>query len=219
MRNQSFKRFGVAAASVAFFAACHSSQAPFDVEPGTALSANEAAAINQELVALAFGGWDFGQATPSPAQAPAGGDGVSASFATGVPISIDWSLGVSTQCDQGGTFDASGAITGSIDDQTLAGNLTLDITTSMTDCAFTADQTIVTFNTNPDLQLNGSTAWNQAGLVGSSTYTYAGGLDWSAADGRSGSCTFDVVVTLAQDGTQTATGTVCNRTVDSGTSA
>jgi len=197
-------------ASLGLLAACHN--APEPLGPGGGgqqLSANEAADINAAVVQLAFDGWDFGQATSS--RVP--GEGVSLSSA---PIDIDWSLGVSTACDQGGTFDVNGAITGSIDDQTFAGSLALDVTTAMTDCGFMADEQVFTFNTNPALQLSGSAQWDQNGLVGSSTFTYVGGLDWAAADGRSGSCSFDVLVTVRQDGSEAASGTICGVAVADG---
>lgn len=202
---------GLAVAGLAFLAACDSAEEPLGPGPGGQLSASETTAVSQEIVQLAFDGWDFGQATAS--YVPRAGEGVSMSVA-GAPITIDWTLSVSTACDQGGTVGVSGVISGSIDDQTFAGNLQLDVTTSMNDCAFLADEQVFTFNTNPDLQLSGSTAWDANGLVGTSTYTYVGGLDWAAADGRSGSCAVDVLVSLSSDGTEVVTGTICGASVD-----
>ncbi len=213
MRRARLSRIGLAATSVALFAGCESTDDPLG--PGQQLTASEAAAVNQQIVQLAFDGWDFGQAAAS--RAPRAEEGVSMSVA-GAPITIDWSLGVSTACELGGTFDVNGEITGSIDDQTFAGDFQLDVMTSMTDCAFMADEQVFTFNTNPDLQLSGSTSWDANGLVGTSIYTYVGGLDWAAADGRSGSCAVDVVASLAPDGTESATGTICGLPVDSGSS-
>ena len=207
-----YTRIGVAAACVAFFGACENGEDPI-APPQGELAPAEAEALNQTIIGLAFQGWGFDQAAAS--RVPAAGEGVSMSVA-GAPINIDWALSVTTPCDEGGTFGVDGAITGSIDDQTLAGTLSLDVGTSMTDCGFLAEEQIFTFNTNPDLQLEGSVSWDQSGLVGTSTFTYDGGLDWAAADGRSGSCSFNVSVSLSQDGTETASGTVCGVNVDSG---
>lgn len=209
-----YARIGVAAACVAFFGACEDG-ADVIAPPQGDLAPAEAESLNETIVGLAFQGWGFDQAAAS--RVPAPGAGVSMSLA-GVPINIDWAVSVSTACDEGGTFGVDGAISGSIDDQTLAGSLTLDVATSMTDCGFLAEEQVFTFNTNPDLQLEGSVSWDQNGLVGTSTFTYNGGLDWAAADGRSGSCTFNVSVSLAQDGAETASGTVCGVSVDSGAS-
>ncbi|MCG8469455.1 MAG: hypothetical protein MJB57_14825 [Gemmatimonadetes bacterium] len=213
MRMGRFATIGAAAACVAFFAACESTEDPIAPPPAQNLTSAEAEALNEKITAMAFQGWGFDQATASTV--PAAGPGVSMN-AVGAPITIDWALGVRTACDEGGTFDIDGTITGTIDDQTLAGDLTLGVTTSMVDCGFMAETQVFTFDTSPDLQLDGTVAWDRNGLVGVSTFTYAGGLDWAAADGRSGSCTFDVTVTLRQDGTETAAGTVCGESVDSG---
>ncbi len=210
MRTKRYAKIGMAAACVAFFGACDNGDV---LAPQGTLAPAEAEALNETIVGLAFQGWGFDQAAAS--RVPAPGAGVSMSVA-GAPINIDWALSVSTVCDEGGTFGVDGSISGSIDDQTLAGTLSLDVATTMSDCGFLAEEQIFTFNTNPDLQLEGSVSWDQSGLVGVSTFTYNGGLDWAAADGRNGNCTFNVSVSLAQDGTETASGTVCGVTVDSG---
>ena len=208
-RMRRYAKVGVTAACVAFFAACENTEDPI-APPQQELTSAEAESINETIVGLAFQGWGFDQAAGS--RVPAPGGGLAASMA---PINIDWALNVETACDEGGTFGVSGAITGSIDDQTFAGNLTLGVTTSMTACAVIAEEQTITLTTNPDFQLDGTVAWDQNGLVGTSTFTYVGGLDWSASDGRSGSCDFNVTVTLAQDGSETAAGQVCGVSVDS----
>jgi len=206
-----YAKIGVTAACVAFFGACEDGE-DLIAPPQGDLSSAEAESLNETIVGLAFQGWGFDQAAAS--RVPAPGEGVSMSLA-GVPINIDWALSVSTACDEGGTFAVTGAVTGTIDDQTQAGTLALDVATSMTDCGFLAEDQIFMFTTNPDLQLEGMVSWDQNGLVGTSTFTYIGGIDWSAADGRSGSCSFDLMVSLAQDGAETASGTICGETVDS----
>ncbi|MGH7540684.1 MAG: hypothetical protein ACRELC_06780, partial [Gemmatimonadota bacterium] len=100
-------------------------------------------------------------------------------------------------------------IQGSVDDETQSGTLSLGITTSASSCAFPAEGTVFTIDTSPDLQLDGQFAWANGVPVGEQTFSYTGGVLWSAADGRSGNCAFDLQMTRSEDGTLVESGTVC----------
>ncbi|MDX1576891.1 MAG: hypothetical protein R3266_00335 [Gemmatimonadota bacterium] len=205
-------KIGIGVAGLAFLAACGGDGDPAGPGDGDELSVSEAAALSSEIVELAFQGWSFGQATNAVAPGVGTGEELSLSVA-GVPLTVDYAVDVTSTCELGGSFHVSGAISGTIDDQTLAGQLALDVSTGMTDCTIPAERTTFTLNTNPALALSGSVAWDQAGLVGTSSFAYAGALDWSTADGRRGSCVIDVLVTLAQDGSGVESGTVCGVSV------
>ena len=193
------------AAAVAFvaFTACQSA----DVNgPGVggSVSADEAAAISNFLVGSTFQGWGFDDV---------GGGGGGASLRSGVPVTIDYALDVTTGCPLGGELGVSGSITGSIDDQTLAGNLSLDVSTSAVNCAFLHEETRFTLNTNPDLVLTGGFSFDQGQLVGDATFSYTGTVQWAADDGRAGSCAYDVTVAANASGQSVSSGTVCGQSL------
>lgn len=68
-------------------------------------------------------------------------------------------------------------------------------------------------DTNPDLRLAGDFSFADGAPVGVSTFTYSGAVLWEAEDGRSGSCSYDVVVTVSPDGSTAESGTVCGTSV------
>ena len=125
------------------------------------------------------------------------------------PIAIDYAVSVSGECPLGGTLSVSGAVTGTIDDQTFAGDLDLGLTTAASACGIDHQQTAITVDTNPDLVLAGSFAFDQGQLVGEAVFTYLGTVSWVTDDGRSGSCSYDVLVTATSDGSLAQSGTVC----------
>ena len=194
-------RIGLAAVSVAWSAAC---QNDTPLGPGDPLSAGEAASISNQVIALAFGAFDFGDVGGSASFVPN-----PAANAAGAPVDIDYSASVSASCPVSGTAGISVAVAGTIDDQTGAGNLTLDISSSMSDCAVQTDGLTFTLNTNPDLVLAGSFQFADGALASQSVFTFDGGFDWSASDGRAGSCVYDVTVTMETDGAFVESGTVC----------
>ena len=107
----------------------------------------------------------------------------------------------------------SGSISGTIDDQTFSGDLSLDVATSAINCIFAHEETQFTLNTSPDLVLSGGFAFDQGGLVGNAAFTYLGTILWGADDGRSGSCDYDVSVAYNADGSTVESGTVCGQSL------
>ena len=168
------------------------------------LTVAEIAAVSDYLMNGAFDGWDFGDAA---------GEGGGASLLSGAPITIDYALTIVNDCPAGGTLGVSGAISGTIDDQTFAGDLDLGLTTSASACAIAHEQTMITIDTDPDLVLNGSFAFDQGQLVGEAVFTYVGTVSWVTDDGRSGSCSYDVLVTATGDGSLAQSGTVCGTSI------
>lgn len=193
-----------AATGLLFFAACSDSGNPAGPGGSDEVTAAEAAAISAFMTGQAFTGWDFSAVGGASARP----DG-EAALQSGVPVAIDYSASATAQCPEGGNVGATVSIQGTIDDETLAGDLDLEVVTSATDCGIVADGTGFTIDTNPDLTLSGGFSFADGQLVGESTFTYAGSLLWSAEDGRSGSCSYDVVVTLTTTSTGVASGTVC----------
>ncbi|MDH3733447.1 MAG: hypothetical protein OEU54_07915 [Gemmatimonadota bacterium] len=195
-----------AAAAVVFLAGCQNSEVAGPGQSSGTVSANEAAAISTFLVSSAFEGWGFDDVG-------GGGGGASLRSSSGVPITIDYAVDVTSGCPLGGDLGVSGSITGSIDDQTLAGDLSLSVVTSAANCAFLHEQTEFTLNTNPDLVLAGGFAFDQGELVGEATFTYTGTVLWAADDGRSGSCVYAVAVAMDAAGSVVESGTVCGQSL------
>lgn len=193
-------RLGLAAATAALVAGCGDD--PVAPSSGDELSAAEAAAISAFLVGQSLEGWNFDDiGGPSASIAP--------SASVGAPISIDFSTEASVDCPEGGTVFLSVDVTGSIDDETQSGNLSLSLIESLDACAFPAEGTVFTLHTSPDLELEGDFTWQNGQPVGTQSFTFAGGVQWGAADGRSGSCAVDLHVTLYEDGSTLESGTVC----------
>ena len=171
------------------------------------LSEQETAAVVEFVVGQAFVGWDFGgvAASQSPAVRQAG-----------VPITIDYNVTVTAPCPEGGEVSVAASIAGTIDDQTESGTLSMSVTSSLSSCAFSEDGVMITINTNPDLVLAGALNWENGNPVGTQVFTYTGGFSWSTSDGREGSCTIDLLVEQAEDGSTVESGTICGETIGDG---
>lgn len=172
---------------------------------GDELTPAEAAAITEYMTGKAFSGW----------VEEAGAENAVLGEGSGEPVQIDYDVQVTGPCDEGGTVTVSVELAGTVDDATQSGTLSLDLTTSADACAFPAEGTVFTLDTDPDLRLVGDLQW-EAGLpVGENTFTYDGTVLWGAEDGRSGSCVFDLQVTYLEDGTTLESGTACGMSLSS----
>lgn len=195
----------VAVAGAALAAACAGDPlAP--AGEGDDLSSAEAAAIAEFMTGSAFDGWSFDEAGQgaSASVAPAGHAGGSSE-----PIQFDVAIDITSGCPEGGSLSVSGSVQGSVDGETESGTLTLGIDISAAGCRFPAEGTVFTVDTRPQLELDGDFAWEGGEPVGEQTFSYRGGIAWSAEDGRSGSCAFDLQVTRFEDGTLAESGTAC----------
>ncbi|MDX1392786.1 MAG: hypothetical protein R3195_00275 [Gemmatimonadota bacterium] len=190
------------AVALLLFTACSSDDVTAPLPSGgDEISASEAAAISEFLTSAAFQAWDFEDI----------GGGGGAALHSGVPIAIDYSVDASVACPLGGQIGVQGAISGSIDDATYSGSLDLQVATTATACGFLAEATQFTLDTSPALVLTGAFSFDQGQMVGDAVFGYAGGVLWAADDGRSGSCTYDVSVTVSQTGSVVESGTVCGQ--------
>ena len=194
-------------ASLGFLAACRGDP----VAPGgDELSQAEAAAIAGFMSGAAFDGWDFEDGAGVQASAvPAAGASGSAE-----PVQFEVSIDASSDCPQGGGVSVAGLFAGTVDSETESGTVALGVVVSADACGFPAEGTVFTVSTDPDLELQGDFAWEAGQPVGEQTFSYTGGLDWMAADGRSGRCTFDLQVTRSADGALVESGSACGVSVD-----
>lgn len=200
-------RLGLGATSLALLVGCGGDP----VAPGgDDLSQAEAAAIAGFMSGAAFEGWSFDEGEGAAASvAPAAGASVS-----GEPIQFDVAIDASSQCPQGGSVSVAGLFAGTVDSETQTGTVALGIVVTADGCTFPADETVFTVDTNPDLELDGDFAWEAGQPVGDQTFSYAGGIAWTAEDGRSGSCTIDLQVRRGEDGTLVESGSACGMSID-----
>lgn len=199
-------RLGLAATILGILAACGGDPvAPAGDELGEA----EAAAIVEFISGAAFDGWSFDEGEGAAASvAPVPG-----ASASSEPIQFDVSIDASSQCPQGGSVSVAGLFAGTIDSETETGTVALGIVVSAAACSFPAEGTVFTVDTSPDLELDGDFAWEAGQPVGEQIFSYGGTVLWSAEDGRSGSCSIDLQVTRAEDGTLLESGTACGVSV------
>ena len=202
---------GFAAVSLSLLAAC--GEDPAGPQPVGELTADETAAMVEFVVGETLAGLEAGGVATSVGPA-----GLVASVRlgmanSGVPVTLNFSVEATQECPGGGELGIAGSIQGTIDDETASGTLSLAVTTSISSCMFTEEGTSFTVSTNPDLELRGDIAWQNDEPVGTQTFTYTGGLNWSTDDGRAGSCSFNVLIQQAQDGSVVESGTACGTTL------
>ena len=133
-------------------------------------------------------------------------DGASAGQAA---VPINESFNVSVPCESG-TVQVSGSITGTVDDQTSALDVTMDISWDPNGCVVSDGTNTFTVDGAPEVKLVLSMTSSENALTMSGTET--GGFSFTASDGRSGSCAFDVTFTVVTDSAginSTVTGTIC----------
>ncbi len=132
-------------------------------------------------------------------------------------ISISQSFDVDAPCPAGGTIDTSGSVSGSIDDETFASDLSFILTFNPMGCAVTTASGSVTIDGDPSIQLIIDSVTSE-GLI-SLSGSQVGGIRFTSSDGRSGSCALNVDFTssvnlMSQAVTTTTTGTVCGVNAD-----
>lgn len=166
------------------------------------LSANEALVIGDEFVEAAVAGLNWGLTVAKGVNVAARLAGKTA------PKEIDLLIDRSHACEGGGTIDASGSLSGTIDPGNRRVTLMLEETVSANSCRTTFDRTGFTVNSHPDPSITGDFSWE--GAQRSGTFKMAGGFVWEADDGRSGRCDLTFVGMWLADGSWSVTGTVCN---------
>lgn len=167
------------------------------------LSAAEADLLTDEMVAMALDGMDAGMAE---ANARAGG-----------PLSapsVEWtrSFTRTASCPAGGTTTLAGTMTGTIDRETRSGEIEVEKTLTLEDCARPRGDVTFTVDTDPPLTFSGIITIE--GGVRSGIFAKTGTFVWEASDGRSGSCEVNLTIVQNGDGTGSVTGSVCGREID-----
>ena len=179
---------------------------------GDTITSAEASELANAIVAAA----DFGFSALGPA--PAAAPGAEAGSAGSITITIDQT----GECDGGGSVAVKGKVTANINDAQTSGSLSFDYTLAPSACDVqTQAGTVFTLTGNPNVGVSGDFSFGNQQYSGG--LSYDGGFDWSADDGRSGTCgigldaNFDLDATNLT-GSASVSGKVCNISVNNSVS-
>ncbi len=132
------------------------------------------------------------------------------------PVPVSTTFEATVPCE-GGSINISGSANGTLDDETLEGNLTIQFSWSLIGCVLASDYGAITLNGNPSIQFAAEYLIGQEQF--SVTASESGGFDFATADGRSGMCAIDVSISLSQssisgESSQSVVGSVCGRSAE-----
>lgn len=118
----------------------------------------------------------------------------------------------SAPCELSGSIAASGSASGTYDDVTGALDLTYHLRMTPNSCEVPTETTSIVLQGAPYIQLDMDFSLSETAL--SMSGSQVGGISFTADDGRSGSCAFDIdfsgnVDLGAQSGSSSVSGTVC----------
>lgn len=186
--------------SLLVFGAC--SDGPTGTNSGDPLEEAEVQAL---LIALAeaYGGVNtVGAAAPMVSGAP------SPAFSA---VPIDASFNETVPCNEGNMV-IRGSMNGDIDDQTFLGSFDIDIEFDPSACRITSGTSSFTVDGDPHIQLTATFT------IGETTFSVegseTGGIAFTTADGRTGTCAIDLdfsssINSETQAISSTVSGTVC----------
>jgi hypothetical protein len=126
-------------------------------------------------------------------------------------IQVDQSVDVSTQCALGGGIALSGSVKGTVNDETYASNLVMEVGVGFDACGVPSDEVTLT--------VDGDVDFYAAVVIGEGSFStegwQRGGFDFTTDDGRSGSCAinidFDASYTEGESAQSNVSGEVCGR--------
>jgi hypothetical protein len=129
------------------------------------------------------------------------------------PVPINSSFGVSVPCEAG-SVSVAGTANGTLDDQTLEGSLSLQLTWDFDGCAITGSYGTLTVNGKPDISFIAN--YVIASELMTVAATQNGGFSYSVTDGRSGDCAISLSYdasynTTTNEETGTVNGAVCGK--------
>lgn len=201
--RKTFTVYATTAALVAL-AAC-SADDPLGVNSGDPLSPQEIQSVFDAMsTAFASGGVN----PSSPSALP----GISRA-----PIPIDQEFIFAAACPLEGSIGINGSADGQIDDETLAGNLSIQFTHTFNGCMVSANGITITVSHNPPIVFQGDFTFSQDEL--SVDGSERGGFEYVTSDDREGSCAIDMSFSISHNSaTQTSsasvTGRVCGVSAD-----
>jgi hypothetical protein len=126
-------------------------------------------------------------------------------------IHVDHSVDVSTACALGGEIALNGSVNGTVNDETFASDLEMEVGVQFDACGIASDQNTLTVDGNIEFDSHIVLSETEFSASGSQE----GGFEFTTNDGRSGSCAIDIDFSASYvEGTSaqsSVTGTVCGR--------
>ena len=170
------------------------------VTEGDVLSSAEVAAVIAALSA-SYDELDVGSAAPAAAPGLA-------------PVDFSQGFDITVPCEDG-TLDVAGSVNGTIDNETLASDVSVEVTWQPNACVVTDGENMITVDGAPRVEL--TLDWTSAEQAFTFDGTQVGGFSFTSSDGRSGSCAIDVTFSLTSDAggfTGTVSGEICGLSAD-----
>jgi hypothetical protein len=126
-------------------------------------------------------------------------------------IDVDQEVNVSAPCNLGGEISLNGSVDGTVDDETFASNLEMEVGVQFDACGVASDQNTLTVDGEIDFYSH--VVLNDGSF--SADGWQRGGFEFATNDGRSGSCAIDIEFSASYtEGTSaqsSVTGRVCGR--------
>jgi hypothetical protein len=127
-------------------------------------------------------------------------------------VSVNESFTGSAPCPMGGAIAANGSASGTVDDETFELDLSYRLRLTPDGCVIDTETTTITLDAAPYIQLDMDFHLSETELVIGGSQS--GGISYTAADGRVGSCAFSVqfsgsVDLVAESGSSQVSGEVC----------
>ena len=124
---------------------------------------------------------------------------------------MDRSVNVSAPCNLGGEISLSGSVDGTVDDETFASDLEMEVGVQFDACVVASDQNTVIVD--GDIQFDSHVVLSE--IQFSADRSQVGGFEFTTNDGRTGSCAIDIDFSASYtEGTSaqsSVSGTVCGR--------
>jgi hypothetical protein len=126
-------------------------------------------------------------------------------------IHVDRSVNVSAPCALGGEISLNGSVDGTVDDETFASDIEMEVGVQFDACAVASDQNTLTVD--GEVQYDSHVVLSETEF--SADGSQVGGFEFTTNDGRSGSCAIDIDFSASYtEGTSaqsSVSGTVCGR--------
>lgn len=127
------------------------------------------------------------------------------------PVAVNVGVDYTLNCTTSGYIHVLGNVSGSIDDQTGTGVLSLGVTESLVACRSTTQSGgWLELDGDPDLSLAGTLSFVNGSLGTQQSMSLGGAFDWLFDTGQTGSCQINLSILLPSAvGGGSVSGTVC----------
>ena len=126
-------------------------------------------------------------------------------------IHVDHSVDVSAPCALGGEITLDGSVDGTVDDETFASDIEMEVGVQFDACGVEAEQNTLTVD--GDIQFDSHIVLSETEF--SADGSQVGGFEFTTNDGRSGSCAIDIDFSASyiegESAQSSVSGTVCGR--------